>query len=77
MRTRIIRTWGSAYAMVPVGADKVWGNATWAPDDTEEMVAANRTYGCVRACVRWPHVGHMALLHVSQSKSGRPECYYT
>lgn len=47
LRTRVVRSWGSSYAMVPVGGQRVWGNGTWAPDDSKEMVAAGRTYGWV------------------------------
>lgn len=34
--------------MLPVGGTAVWGNASWAPDDTPDMRAAGRTYGWVR-----------------------------
>ncbi|GIL78558.1 hypothetical protein Vretifemale_7931, partial [Volvox reticuliferus] len=44
-RTRVWRTWGASYAMLPVGGPRVWGNASWAPDDTPEMRAEKRTYG--------------------------------
>ena len=56
-RVRLFRTWGSGIGMLPAGGTAAWGNATWAPDDTEDMIARNLTYGCgacaacVEACV--------------------------
>lgn len=44
-RTRLFRTWGSLIGMLPVGGTRVWGNTTWAPDDTPEMREKNQTYG--------------------------------
>ncbi|GLI65076.1 hypothetical protein VaNZ11_008503 [Volvox africanus] len=52
-RTRVWRTWGASYAMLPVGGPGVWGNASWAPDDTPEMRAEKRTYGAMVSL--WPH----------------------
>ncbi|KXZ46616.1 hypothetical protein GPECTOR_42g827 [Gonium pectorale] len=52
-RTRVWRTWGASYAMLPVGGPRVWGNASWAPDDSPEMRAAKRTYGAMVSL--WPH----------------------
>ncbi|KAG2436350.1 hypothetical protein HXX76_006657 [Chlamydomonas incerta] len=52
-RTRVWRSWGASYAMLPVGGPGVWGNATWAPDDTPEMRANRRTYGSMVSL--WPH----------------------
>lgn len=51
-RTRLWRSWGASYAMLPVGGSAVWGNASWAPDDTPDMRAAGRTYGWVRRTYR-------------------------
>ena len=45
-RVRLFRTWGSGIGMLPAGGTAAWGNATWAPDDTEDMIARNLTYGC-------------------------------
>ncbi|KAG1663891.1 hypothetical protein FOA52_014704 [Chlamydomonas sp. UWO 241] len=44
-RARLFRTWASLLAMMPVGGARVWGNSTWAPDDTDTMRAAGRTFG--------------------------------
>lgn len=44
-RTLLWRTWGSAIGMLPIGGSAIWGNETWAPDDTPEIRAANRTFG--------------------------------
>jgi len=46
-RARLFRTWGSLLAMNPVGGPKIWGNGTWAPDDSPEMAASNLTYGAL------------------------------
>jgi hypothetical protein len=43
--TQLFRTWGSVLAMLPVGGPKVWGNATFAPDDDDGIRAAGRSYG--------------------------------
>ncbi|KAG2454537.1 hypothetical protein HYH02_000382 [Chlamydomonas schloesseri] len=52
-RTRVWRSWGASYAMLPVGGPGVWGNVTWAPDDTPDMRAARRTFGSMVSL--WPH----------------------
>lgn len=44
-RAALFRTWGAGIGMLPVGGDAVWGNISWAPDDTEEMRANNYTFG--------------------------------
>nr|ANH71127.1 phospholipid: diacylglycerol acyltransferase [Lobosphaera incisa]ANH79231.1 phospholipid:diacylglycerol acyltransferase [Lobosphaera incisa] len=44
-RAELFRTWGSIIGMLPAGGPAIWGNHTWAPDDTEDMIAANATYG--------------------------------
>ena len=46
-RSRLFRTWGSLIGMLPVGGPNIWGNGTWAPDDTPAMRAANESHGCV------------------------------
>lgn len=48
-RVRLFRTWGSGLGMLPIGGTAAWGNATWAPDDTPEMVERSLTYGCAPA----------------------------
>eukprot|EP00879_Flechtneria_rotunda_P012648 GHRR01013206.1.p1 GENE.GHRR01013206.1~~GHRR01013206.1.p1 ORF type:complete len:750 (+),score=225.44 GHRR01013206.1:937-3186(+) len=50
-RAALFRTWGSAMAMMPVGGPKVWGNATFAPDDDANITAAGRSYGGIIALV--------------------------
>ncbi|GFR45802.1 hypothetical protein Agub_g7258, partial [Astrephomene gubernaculifera] len=52
-RTRVWRSWGAAYAMLPAGGPPVWGNTSWAPDDSEEMRRGGRTYGAMVSL--WPH----------------------
>ncbi|KAL6754080.1 Lecithin:cholesterol acyltransferase-domain-containing protein [Haematococcus lacustris] len=50
-RAKLFRSWASLMAMMPVGGPKIWGNVSWAPDDTPEMRAAGRSYGTmVTAC---------------------------
>ena len=44
-RVRLFRTWGAGVGMLPVGGPDIWGNTTWAPDDTEDMRDTNATYG--------------------------------
>jgi len=51
-RAEVIRTWGSMLAMLPVGGTTVWGNANWAPDDTENVTAAGRSFGGIIARVK-------------------------
>lgn len=31
--------------MLPVGGPDIWGNTTWAPDDTPEMTKQNVSFG--------------------------------
>eukprot|EP00877_Chromochloris_zofingiensis_P004776 jgi/Chrzof1/1429/Cz10g07200.t1_PDAT len=52
-RAQVFRTWASLLAMLPVGGPGVWGNATWAPDDTQDIIDAGRSFGWVQhdACV--------------------------
>jgi hypothetical protein len=55
-RVRLFRTWGSGIGMLPIGGPAVWGNVSWAPDDTPEMAANNLTFGraqspCWNACI--------------------------
>ncbi|KAG5188033.1 Lecithin:cholesterol acyltransferase-domain-containing protein [Tribonema minus] len=33
-RAHLLRTWSSLVTMLPKGGSAIWGNATWAPDDT-------------------------------------------
>lgn len=44
-RAGMFRTWGSALQMLPIGGRAVWGNTTWAPDDTPFMQKAGLSYG--------------------------------
>ncbi len=44
-RVKLFRTWGSAMGMLPIGGPDIWGNTTWAPDDTPEMAEQNISYG--------------------------------
>ncbi|KAK9918842.1 hypothetical protein WJX75_007445 [Coccomyxa subellipsoidea] len=44
-RVKLFRTWGSAMGMLPVGGPDIWGNTTWAPDDTPEMTKQNVSFG--------------------------------
>lgn len=44
-RAHMFRSWGSVIGMLPAGGNRVWGNLTWAPDDTRPLDIANVTYG--------------------------------
>ena len=44
-RLELLRTWGGGIGMLPVGGQRVWGNSSWAPDDTPELHQAGKTYG--------------------------------
>ena len=35
--------------MLPIGGEAIWGNSTWAPDDTPELIEFNHTHGFVSA----------------------------
>ena len=45
-RVRLFRTWGSGLGMLPNGGPSIWGNTSWAPDDTPEMRGNGSTFGC-------------------------------
>ena len=45
-RVKLFRTWGSGIGMLPIGGPAIWGNNTWAPDDTPKMKSENVTFGC-------------------------------
>ncbi|KAG2495385.1 hypothetical protein HYH03_006653 [Edaphochlamys debaryana] len=64
-RTRVWRTWGSSYAMLPVGGAAVWGGPGGAPDDTPAMRAAGRTYGAM--VTLWPHNWSAVLAEAEQA----------
>lgn len=36
-RVQLMRSFGSMFAMMPTGGEYVWGNDTFAPDDSEEL----------------------------------------
>ena len=38
-RVHVMRSWGSMFAMMPLGGETVWGNNTFAPDDSEAFSA--------------------------------------
>lgn len=44
-RADLWRTWGSCLTMLPLGGTKIWGNATWAPDDDDDIRKTGRSYG--------------------------------
>ena len=44
-RAALFRTWGAGIGMLPVGGPAIWGNKSWAPDDTDEMREKNETFG--------------------------------
>lgn len=61
---KLFRTWGSGIGMLPSGGTAAWGNATWAPDDTPEMIARNLTYGCANpsaGCANYAQAHHLRL----------------
>ena len=45
VRANLFRSWGSLIGMLPVGGPNIWGNTTWAPDDTPAMTERNETHG--------------------------------
>lgn len=45
-RTAVWRTWGSPLGMLPIGGANVWGNATFAPDDSANATAMGTSLGC-------------------------------
>ena len=66
-RVKLFRTWGSGIGMLPSGGTAAWGNATWAPDDTPEMIARNITYGCLSrsaGCAKAHHLRSTLALRV-------------
>lgn len=46
-RANLFRSWGSLIGMLPVGGPNIWGNTTWAPDDTPVMADRNQTHGYI------------------------------
>ena len=44
-RTKLFRSWGGGIGMLPTGGREVWGNVSWAPDDTPELRAAGKSFG--------------------------------
>ena len=44
-RANLFRSWGSLIGMLPVGGPNIWGNTTWAPDDSPAMAKRNETHG--------------------------------
>ena len=44
-RLWLFRTWGAGLGMLPNGGPSVWGNVSWAPDDTPDMQKLNHTFG--------------------------------
>ena len=45
VRAKLFRTWGSLIGMLPVGGPAIWGDRTWAPDDTADMRKHNESHG--------------------------------
>ncbi|GAB5591379.1 phospholipid:diacylglycerol acyltransferase [Umbelopsis nana] len=46
-RADLIRTWAGGSSMLPKGGDQVWGNLTWAPDDSVNRESTGITYGAM------------------------------
>lgn len=44
-RTRLFRTWGGGIGMLPMGGPAIWGNVTWAPDDSPQLRKRGTSYG--------------------------------
>ncbi|KAI9286848.1 Lecithin:cholesterol acyltransferase-domain-containing protein [Umbelopsis sp. AD052] len=46
-RADLIRTWAGGSSMLPKGGDQVWGNLTWAPDDSVNPESTGVSYGAM------------------------------
>jgi phospholipid:diacylglycerol acyltransferase len=46
-RADLIRTWAGGSSMLPKGGDQVWGNLTWAPDDSVNRESTGISYGAM------------------------------
>jgi hypothetical protein len=44
-RLSLLKSWGGGMGMLPIGGARFWGTASWAPDDTQELRQAGKTYG--------------------------------
>lgn len=44
-RAHLFRSWGSLIGMLPVGGPNIWGNTTWAPDDSPAMAERKESHG--------------------------------
>lgn len=81
IRANLFRSWGSLIGMLPVGGPNIWGNTTWAPDDSPAMAEKNETHGysnfgiasyvglLVPACCKNKYA--MCLLEACGHSSGR------
>lgn len=45
IRAHLFRSWGSLIGMLPVGGPNIWGNTTWAPDDSPAMTERKESHG--------------------------------
>lgn len=54
-RARLFRSWGSLIGMLPVGGPNIWGNGTWAPDDTPAMRDRNESHGAFFSVKQGPY----------------------
>ena len=48
-RSKLFSSFRSLRALLPKGGEGVWGNLTWAPDDTPEMQIQNVSFGYAQA----------------------------
>jgi phospholipid:diacylglycerol acyltransferase len=46
-RADLIRTWAGGSSMLPKGGDQVWGNLSWAPDDSVNRESTGISYGAM------------------------------
>ncbi len=44
-RMQLFRSWGSSIGLLPIGGPAVWGNHTWAPEDTPDMLGNGLSFG--------------------------------
>ena len=68
-RAKLFRSWGSLIGMLPVGGPAIWGNRTWAPDDTAEMRNHNESHGYVFCCCALRIANVQLLMDASASYS--------
>ncbi|KAL3135758.1 hypothetical protein ABBQ32_007321 [Trebouxia sp. C0010 RCD-2024] len=70
-RANLFRSWGSLIGMLPVGGPNIWGNTTWAPDDTPVMADRNQTHGCFFSRKEGPYNRSWSFAQMKEAFSAR------